>query len=330
MKFRTEITLPAAPFAIDHSTGVMLLGSCFSDNIGQRMADRLMDVEVNPFGQLYNPLSIERAAALLTATEELDGRMIVEHAGQWHSLMHHSRFSDDDRERLMARIGDSLSRARLFMCRAQTVIITLGTAYCYFWRELDAVVANCHKLPADKFDRRMISPVEAAGAMKRSIALMRSVVPELNVVLTVSPIRHFADGFERNSLSKAILRVAVDSVAREVEGVVYFPAYEIMNDDLRDYRFYAGDMCHPSEQAADYIFEKFADTFFSPQTLAVAKQCHNFVKFLRHRPLTRSGEAQKEQEVARRLESISALSPRLGVVAARMANEIVNPDVVLS
>lgn len=176
----------------------------------------------------------------------------------------------------------------------------------------------------------MLSVGEVAEALKGSIAIMRRVAPDLDVVVTVSPIRHLADGFERNSLSKATLRVAIDSVMTELERVCYFPAFEIMNDDLRDYRFYAEDMCHPSEQAADYIFEKFADAFFSPETLALAKQCHNFVKFLRHRPLSREGEAQKKLEVARRLESLSSMCPQIRVVATRMANEIVNSDILLS
>lgn len=312
MEFRTPVR--PLPFAgtISHSTPLLMLGSCFSDNIGSRLADRLFSVEINPTGQLYNPESIATTAELLAGDRLFTTDDLVSRDGKmWHSFSHHTRFSGSDPDAVIARINSSLENARSFLRGASVAVITLGSRRCYRLKPTGKAVANCHKFPSSCFEIADLSADECASLIGKATAALRSVSPGLRVILTVSPIRHIADGLHANALSKATLLLAAEEAAEADPDTIYFPAFETMTDDLRDYRFYDADMIHPSATAADYIYELFAQSFFSSKTIALARQSLNFAKFLRHRPLTADSAAEHAAAIARQASKLKEIAPEL-------------------
>lgn len=267
MQFRTEYQAAFNPaLEIRHDTPVWLVGSCFSDNVGERLRREGFDVEVNPLGTLYNPLSIARALSDVCDCRLHTPADIFEHQGRWHSLMRHSCFSDADPAVTLARINDSIIRLHDALPRLGVLIITLGSSIGFHDREDGRIVANCHKLPDSRFERREQSVDMIVAELADIIARLRSHAPQLRIVFTVSPIRHKGYGMVRDRLSKSRLLLAVDHLVGTHPGVSYFPAYEIMMDDLRDYRFYASDMIHPTDQAVDYIYAHFCTTTMRPAT----------------------------------------------------------------
>ena len=274
MKWRTEIEIPKSRWQIEPDDRILLVGSCFTDSIGQKMQAHGLRATTNPTGVLYNPLSI---------VQSLNGDMrveLVEHDGLYHSMSHHSSFSGTDGEQVLRRCLQSQAELHQALAEADVVFVTFGTAYVYF-RD-GQVVANCHKLPESEFVRRRLSVQEILTAWRPLIRTM----PDKHWVFTVSPIRHQRDGMHQNQLSKATLLLAIDQLQQAFpEQVTYFPAYEIVLDELRDYRFYADDLVHPSAAAVDYIWQRLCDTFVSPETCA--KMQKNYKQWLRsqHRPL---------------------------------------------
>lgn len=321
MKFRTETELPRSTHRIAHGDGgVMLLGSCFSDNIGQRLCDDGFDVCHNPMGPLYNPASlhafISRLLALLSAGPVREQSEIApppsgcpvreqseiatppsaspvrerseaytladltrDTLGRWHALDFPLRYSGDDPHELLHRINTECSAAARSLAGARTIIITFGTAWCFEIVSNGKVAGNCHKLPASEFVRRRMTPADITAMWQPLVHRLRDMGK--HVMATVSPIRHLADGLHGNQLSKATLLLAVDAL----EGVEYFPAYEAVVDDLRDYRFYADDLKHPSAMAVEYIYNIFSQTYFSKETLEEARRRHAARLREAHRPL---------------------------------------------
>ena len=243
MKLYTSVDIVPAVRQIGYGDKILLLGSCFADNIGAKFAEHYFQATVNPFGTLYNPASI---AAAIT---NVGNSQLVEHNGLWHSMMHHGAFSDKDKEEVLTRCEQSRALLQRALMEASTVVVTFGTAWVY---EMEGqVVANCHKLPANRFTRRCLTVNEIVEMWQPIVASM----PDKHWIFTVSPIRHVKDGLHANQISKAILLQAVDQL-----GQSYFPSYEIMMDELRDYRFYAEDMVHPSAVAVEYIWQRCVDT----------------------------------------------------------------------
>jgi hypothetical protein len=292
MKFRTETELPRSTHRIAHGDGgVMLLGSCFSDNIGQRLCDDGFDVCHNPMGSLYNPASLHAFISRLLSITESDGSvsesaeaynasdLTLAGDGQWHALDFPLRYSGDDPDALLCRINTECCEAARNFARARTIIITFGTAWCFEIISNGKVAGNCHKLPASEFVRRRMNPADITAMWQPLVHRLRDMGK--HVMATVSPIRHLADGLHGNQLSKATLLLAVDAL----EGVEYFPAYEAVVDDLRDYRFYADDLKHPSAMAVEYIYNIFSQTYFSKETLEEASRRHAARLREAHRPL---------------------------------------------
>ncbi|MBR6203173.1 MAG: GSCFA domain-containing protein [Bacteroidaceae bacterium] len=273
MELMTRIDIPQSEWKMEAGAKVLLIGSCFADEVGQRMARGGFDARVNPFGTLYNPASI--AASLLRSISEREyaaesAELIRgEMDGVWHSWMHHSNFSSADLAELVARINRTTHEVANFLRGADVLIVTLGTAIIYRLKETGMLVANCHKQPDNLFVRERLNAYDIVDQWQMLLQLLESVNPNLKVIFTVSPIRHKRDGFHVNQISKGILLQAVDEI---VNGQLpnskcgYFPSYEIMMDELRDYRFYADDMIHPSEKAVEYIWQRFQDTYFDNKT----------------------------------------------------------------
>lgn len=257
MKLQTIVDIAPSKWKIGYEDKILMLGSCFSDEIGEQMQQRYLNVTCNPFGTLYNPLSIAQAMQMTEVPQ------LVEHEGLYHAMSHHGSFSRANQHEAEQAIRASIETMQQALKEATVVIVTFGTAWVY---EMNGeIVGNCHKLPESCFTRRRLSIEEIVAAWRPIL----DRYPDKHWLFTVSPIRHIRDGLHENQLSKATLLMAVEqlsSLEGRSGGVLYFPSYEILLDELRDYRFYADDLVHPSSLAVNYIWERFVDTFCTPQT----------------------------------------------------------------
>lgn len=293
MDFFTKIDIPAADFKIDHESRIAFFGSCFADNISAQFSVRKFHVLANPFGTVYNPLSITRQIRAIADAKVFGDCDVFQDTRSdklWHSWDAHGSLSGATREECIANLNDAATRARKFLEKADVVFITLGTALVYFLKESGEAVANCHKQDAALFERRPISVEEASRALEcitqdlRKIAApsARNDNSKPHVVFTISPLRHMADGAHGNTLSKATLQLAINEIMNN-DSVEYFPSYEIMMDELRDYRFYESDMVHLSKTAEEYIFERMAETYCSETTRDHIRKVERFMKGTSHR-----------------------------------------------
>lgn len=288
MDFRTTIKTRASREPLQHSHKLMLLGSCFSDNIGAKLRTAMVDAMVNPMGTLYNPMSIAAAIHRIIDCEPVAGIDLFEHSGVWNSFAFHSRFSMKSKQATLEKMNAQINAAHNHLRQCRALIITLGTAVVYRLKTTGEVVANCHKLPGQEFTREPAGTAEIERALAPALARLWEFNPQLRVIFTISPIRHIADGLELNSLSKATLRVAVANLtaADRDKRLSYFPAYEILIDDLRDYRFYAADMVHPSDVAIEYTWQTFQATYYDDRATQAIARCERVAKRLQHRPMS--------------------------------------------
>ena len=291
MEFRTIVRTGENRSWLHHSDHVVLLGSCFSDNIGAKMQGALIRATVNPMGTLYNPMSIAHGVQRLIDNEPIAGRDLFMQGGVWNSYDFHSRHSLPDKQATIDRMNAAITQGHHALKEAQLLTVTLGTAIVYRLKATGEVVANCHKVPQHEFERKMASVNEMVKELDAMLMAVHAFNPGLRVILTVSPIRHIADGLDTNSLSKASLRVAIqEAMARHRDYCDYFPAYEIMMDDLRDYRFYATDMVHPSDVAVEYIWQAFQATYLDDRSALAVARCERIHKRLQHRPMSANRE----------------------------------------
>jgi len=294
MKFRTEYIAENGGITLDPEMPVMLLGSCFADNITRRMRLCLWDA-ANPFGVLFNPLSIARVMELALhdgdITEDINGSIFASD-GYFHSWLFDSKKSADSTDAVCSNIADAVNTFRDKLGKCGAIIITFGTAWCYFLSNRDDyVVANCHKQPQNLFVRRRVNIGSIVDTWQKLIKRIHEKYPELQIIFTVSPVRHLRDGFEGNARSKATLLLAVEEICNSTDHCHYFPAYEIVNDDLRDYRFYAEDLTHPSDTAVEYIWEIFKSHYLDAKGTALLKEGESISRRSRHRNLLNSSEA---------------------------------------
>lgn len=301
MKFRTEITLKPWSQTIDHSHHILSLGSCFADNIARHLARHKFRIVASPTGILFNPLSIVQSVEDMYRGKAIEHKELIESDGRYLHYAFHSSISGATPEEALRSMNAAISRGREALQRADYLIITLGTAWVYRLRSTGEVVANCHKQPAATFTRELLDVDSIVEAIER-IATMTSA----RIILTLSPVRHIGEGMEDNSLSKALLRVAIDKVCRASKRFTYFPSYEIVMDDLRDYRFYGEDLVHPSEMAVEYIAEKFFLTVTSSATRQLMERIARIVRNAEHRPS--HPQSEQYRELCRRtLAEIAAL-----------------------
>ena len=289
MKFRTEFTSRPTGRLLNPEQTAVLIGSCFTDYIGERMRECRWKAFPNITGTLFNPSSIAgilRLAATWENPFDVIEQSLAQRDQLWLTWLADSGCTTYSRRDTYDRIFKRLLRLRQRLEEARTLIVTFGTAWIYELRERPGyVVANCHKFPADTFVRRRLSVGEIVGEWNGLLKLLKEKYPEMRVIFTVSPVRHLKDGFEGNSRSKAILLLACEELCNQNVGVDYFPSFEIVNDDLREYRFYASDMVHPSPEAIDYIWVKFQDRYLSMESRALLAQGEKVTKRLNHRPI---------------------------------------------
>lgn len=290
MKFRTEFIAEKAPFTLSPARPVILVGSCFSQNIARKMEQHQWEAHL-PTGTLYNPLSIALALRLLIDSEKGASGFedsLFQHNGIWNSFLFPSSFSSAVRERCIEEFRKRQEEFQDAMKKGAALIITLGTSICYRLKETGEVVGNCHKLPSERFYKERLSVSEIRNCMNPVIQDLKKDFSGIRIIFTVSPVRHLKDGFVGNARSKAILQLGVEEICSQIEGCYYFPAYEILNDDLRDYRFYASDLCHPSEDAVEYVWEKFCDTYLDNAGLNLIKEGNRKYKTSLHRPIVKN------------------------------------------
>jgi len=295
MSFFTEIQIPEFPSQMDYSKSMMLFGSCFSENIGQKLIDLKFAVDMNPFGILYNPESIANSLQILLKKRTFTEDDLFQDQGFWNSYFHHSRFSDVDQGAALEKINNRISSSHEFLKKADFLTITFGTAWVYELRKSGQVVSNCHKIPAGEFKRFRLGVFEITNVYRELLEQLWKFNPDLKVIFTVSPIRHWKDGAVENQLSKATLLLAIDQLIKGFgnQSCAYFPSYELMMDELRDYRFYAEDMLHISPVAIDYIFEQFSKVMISKESMDVSKKVMKVRKAYEHRPVNPATEEFK-------------------------------------
>ena len=282
--------------ALRHSDRVVVMGSCFAEHIGARLSEMKWRTVVNPFGVLYNPLSIAEAMGrLISARPYTEEELTLYPHGGWSTWMHHSRYAHPDKETALQLINESHATGSQMLAQADMLIVTLGTAWVYRQKETNQVVGNCHKVPERTFTRQRLTVEETVEAMAAMLAQLWEVNPSLRMIITVSPVRHLKDTLHGNQLSKATLLLVVDELCRRFpDRVHYFPAYEIVMDELRDYRFYADDMAHPSPQAVEYVWERFVEHMTHREAQDFMTQWTKVARALAHRPFRPEGEEYKE------------------------------------
>lgn len=307
-KFRTEVMPERAIFRIDYSTPTLLIGSCFAQHIGKLMDNGKMPSLTNPFGTMYNPMSVAQCIEHLLNPTPIDRNALFEHQGAWRHFDFHSELAHSSPEHSLKVINNAVTKGAEFMQRAQRLVITFGTARIYRRASNGQPVANCHKLPAAQFTHELMSVEQIVALWNNLIIILLNTNPDLKFVFTVSPIRHWKDGPVGNQRSKATLLLAVAKLAENYpKAVYYFPAYELLMDDLRDYRFYADDMLHPSSMAVAYIWEKFRHCMMDESSLKLMAQVERIVRAAQHRPFN-PHTAEHQHFVRQMLDSIAQLS----------------------
>lgn len=303
MIFRTEVELPSTQLRLLPDTRCMMLGSCFAEHIGRRMHDARMPVDVNPFGVIYNPLSVHAALTMLLEGSLSADALFAGDDGLWHSRFHSGAFSAPTREACEAAVCARFDVAVEALSRLDVLFVTFGFARAYIYKECGRVAGNCHKQPAHDFSVRDLQPNDIVEIWHPLLQRLRRVRPDLQVVFTVSPYRYRKTGLHGNALGKASLLLAVDELCRRHEGCHYFPAYEIVLDELRDYRFFEADMLHPSAVAVDYVWERFRTWAFAPAMHEMHSEWEALRRALQHRPLHPDSEAARNfrEQTERRL-----------------------------
>ncbi len=303
MPLMTPVVLPKQAPRIVPSTRFLLVGSCFATHIGGQLQRSGLQVEVNPFGVVYNPESIALALEAMLDERLPDGCFFEGRDNLWHSWLHASEFSAPDEATCRKRVGERFTEACGKLRQADVICFTFGTNRVY--EHADRVVGNCHKEPASQFVERSLTIQEIVERWHTLLERIRTVNPTAEIIFTVSPYRYAKYGMVENQRAKATLLLAIEELTREMERVHYFPAYEILLDELRDYRFYASDMLHPSEVAVNYIWQRFTSWAFTPEALKFAQEWERTERDLAHRPFNPDSDAHKaflEKVMARRAQ----------------------------
>lgn len=320
----TRIPVAESPFPIDYNSKIVSLGSCFAVNMAQKLEYFKFRNTINPFGILFHPLAIEKFVQFAIGQNPISDGDVFFHNERWHCFDAHSDLSNPDKGRLLDDLNSSISKTTAVLADASHIVITLGTAWAYRNNASGELVANCHKLPQKEFSKELLTIDAIADSLLQTFALMQSVNPMAAIILTVSPVRHIKDGFIENQRSKAHLIAAVHQVIDEQSSqqppntsrqlLTYFPSYEIMMDELRDYRFYAQDMLHPNELAIDYIWERFTSAWISKDAFVTMAEVDSVRKALSHRPFNPDSDSHRKfvENTAFKIAALQRQFPHIG------------------
>jgi hypothetical protein len=316
MKLITEVALPEYPFKMDHQNPILLMGSCFTENIGRQLERYSFPICINPFGVIYNPFSVQKGLESLMYKKTYTEEDLHKHNDLWFSFDHYTGFSSPDREQFLEKINHSLMSAKTLLREAGFLILTWGTSWVYSYNKTGQVVCNCHKIPAKEFTRSRLSSDEIVAAYERLLTQLFEFNSKLKVIYTVSPVRHWKDGAHGNQLSKASLLLAGDTLEnRFPDRFLYFPSYEIVMDELRDYRFYADDMLHTNEQSTAYIWEKFRQVLISESSEVIIRDLEPILRMQEHRPMSTGSKAQQqmEEQLAEKIRTFKTRHPEIAI-----------------
>lgn len=303
MKLRTELNPERFPFQFSHQDKLMLIGSCFSEHVADRLEYFKYEVNRGAHGIVFHPEAISNAIKHIISGVVYTDKDLIESQGKWCSLYHHGAFSHSNKELVLENINTNLNTAHGFLKSASLLVVTFGTAMGYEHKQRAEIVANCHKLPQQDFNKKLSHLSELTAIWNETIEALKAFNPTLKIVFTISPVRHLKEGFVENQRSKARLQLLCEEICDRDNGVFYFPSYELMMDDLRDYRFYAIDMIHPSEQAILYIQEHFFNSIFSEKSIDACQKLLPVLQRLHHRSLHETSEmtakrkAESEEQI---------------------------------
>lgn len=304
--FRTVLPVKQTPISFNYQSNTLCIGSCFAENIGQLLIDSKFPCLLNPFGILYNPISIQQGLEMLLNEETYSRNTLFSNFGLWHSFDFHGEFSHPDKDIVLHQINESLANAKTFLRQTKRLILTFGTANVFIKKSTQQIVANCHKVPNQQFEKKRLTVTEIVNTLLPTLVKLKNVCPELEIIFTVSPVRHIKDGLIENQLSKATLLLATETLTKRLTFAHYFSAYELVLDDLRDYRFFEKDLIHPNEIAIQYIWEYFQQAYFSEKTSTIFNKIKKMVQASHHRPFHLQTEAH-QQFVKKQLSIITQL-----------------------
>ncbi len=314
MQFRTQIPISKSNSLIDYNSKILSFGSCFAENIAEKFDYFKFQNETNPFGIIFNPVSIEKLFRRVCELELFGEKDVFFHNERWHSFEVHSDLSNSDRQELLETLNKAISETNKQLKEASHIIITYGTSWIYRNLESEEIVANCHKVPQKQFVKELLSVDVIQKSIQNTIDLIQTLNPNINFIFTISPVRHIKDGFAENQLSKSHLFTALHQVLTiyNLQFTIhnYFPSYEIMMDELRDYRFYTEDMLHPNQIAIDYIWKLFSENYIAEESISVMQEVDEIQKSLRHRSFNPESE-QHQKFLAKLHQKINSLGEKL-------------------
>lgn len=310
MELRTTFSIEPSPVKITYNDKVMFIGSCFASSIGSRMEMGSMPVMINPAGAVFNPVSVCNTLDTITTGRKLNQDDLFYHDGAWLSLLHYTDFSGEDPVKVLEKINLNSAEASIFLKNAKFLFVTLGTARVYRLKKSGQIVSNCHKIPSSQFETELLTVDNVVKLWEQQLERLNTLFPHLNVIFTISPVRHWKDGAHGNQVSKSVLFLAVEELLRHSFSPYYFPAYELVMDDLRDYRFYNEDMLHPSPMAINYIWDAFSGCYMEESTLNIWNEVVKITKACNHRLHTGS-RTKTENFASRMLARISEIEARI-------------------
>lgn len=312
MEFRTKFNIPNANKGINHQANMVLFGSCFAQHMANKLDYYKFQNLHNPFGILFHPLAIAKAITACIENKKYTTNDIYFFNNHWLSVDHHSVFNTTHQEEILNHINNEIEKTHQALKSASHLVITLGTAWAYRWMKTNQLVANCHKIPQKEFSKEMLSTHSIVEIMQDTITSLKSYNPNITLIFTVSPVRHLKDGFVENTQSKSVLHLAIRQL-KKIENVFYFPAYEIMMDELRDYRFYERDMVHPNQIAIDYIWEQFKNTWVDNASQNLMEDIEVIQKSLAHRPFDEQSASHQKflHKLHKKMEEITQRYPSI-------------------
>ncbi len=293
MNFSTLVNIPIAKKSINHNSSLLVLGSCFAENIGEKLTSNKFNTVVNPFGIIYNPVSIAKSLNHILNEHNFKEDDLLFFNDKWMSLQHHGSYSNSNKTECLQAINQSISLSNKQLKKANYLFVTFGSAWVYE-HEKHGLVANCHKIPAKHFTKRLLEVEEIVAAYTSLIKSIKDSNADINIVFTVSPVRHAKDGLWENNLSKAVLHLSIKELTEKVDNCSYFPAYEIVMDELRDYRFFNDDLVHPTDLAVNYVWEKFSMSYFSKETIALMGNIQKIKQAATHKPFDFNSEKHQQ------------------------------------
>jgi len=311
--FRTQFAIKKPTFSVNYESKILSMGSCFAVEIADRLLRQKFDILINPFGITYNPFSIANQLKRLLEGKKLSAEELFLHNELWNSFEHHSDFSGSDKKETLEGVNEIIEHAATFLKQTSVLVITLGSSFYYQLKSSGAVVNNCHKLPDKMFEQKLASSAETIEALSEVFHKLQLQNSKLKIILSVSPVRYLKYGAVENQVSKSNLIIACHELVKQFDCVYYFPAYELMMDDLRDYRFYAEDMVHPNKQAVEYIFRKFQDAVIDADCFDTMKKIDAIQNSLAHRPRNANSNEHKKflEKILVEIETIEQQNPNI-------------------